>query len=249
MTDIHAHILPGIDDGAPDMRQSLQMAELAVGSGVKTVVATPHCIDYAPTKNFWDARLAERIEGFRSRLRDEKIPLEILPGMEIFGTERTPELLRRGKLIGLNRSNYPLIEFAFYGYGAEATDILQEIVNMGMRPIVAHPERYDYILRQPSILNIWAEMGCLLQINKGSLLGNFGEREQRLAFELVDRGFAFCVASDAHRSNRRTTRMTDTRLLLSDAFSPKTAQTLLRDNPKKIINNENIRWGEPRWFR
>lgn len=249
MTDIHAHILPGIDDGAPDMRQSLQMAELAVGSGVKTVVATPHCIDYAPTKNFWDARLAERIENFRSRLKDEKIPLEILPGMEIFGTERTPELLRRGKLIGLNRSNYPLIEFAFYGYGAEATDILQEIVDMGMRPIVAHPERYDYILRQPSILNIWAEMGCLLQINKGSLLGNFGEREQRLAFELVDRGFAFCVASDAHRSNRRTTQMTDTRTAFVRRFFAKNGANAFAGQSEKNNQQRKYPMGRARWFR
>ena len=249
MIDIHAHILPGIDDGAENMDDALEMAALAVESGVKTLVVTPHCMDFADRKNFWDTQLMEEIAQFRTQLARENIPLEILPGMEIFGTHKTPDYIRQGKITGINNSDYLLIEFAFHNYAAQATEILERVADLGKRPVVAHPERYEYILEDPSILNLWAEMGCLLQINKGSLLGVFGRREQSLAFELIDRDFAFAVASDAHSSVRRTTWMGDVARLLKQEFSQSTADRLLKVNPAKIIKNENIQEAQPFWFR
>ena len=249
MIDIHAHILPAIDDGAENMDDALEMAALAVESGVKTIVVTPHCIDFADRKNFWAPQLMEEIEKIRSRLAKEKIPLEILPGMEIFGTRKTPDLIRRGKLTGLNNSDYMLIEFAFHNYAVHATEILEQIIDLGKRPVIAHPERYEYVLEDPSILNLWVEMGCLLQVNKGSLLGAFGRREQALAFELIERDFVFAVASDAHSPARRTTWMVDVYNLLAREFSQSTAKRLLETNPGKIIRNENIQRVQPRWFR
>lgn len=249
MIDIHAHILPGIDDGAKNMDEALEMAVLAVESGVKTLVVTPHCMDFADRKNFLDNQLMSEIESFRSQLAKENIPLEILPGMEIFGTQKTPDLIRQGKLAGINNSDYMLIEFAFHNYAVQATEILEKIIDMGKRPVIAHPERYEYVKEDPYILNLWVEMGCLLQINKGSLLGSFGRREQALAFELADRDFVAAVASDAHSSVRRTTWMGDVYNLLAQEFSQFKAKQLLETNPAKIIRNENIPTGQPRWFR
>ena len=152
-------------------------------------------------------------------------------------------------MIGLNGSNYPLIEFPFYNYGGRATEILEEIVALGMRPVVAHPERYLYVQKDPGILNLWVEMGCLLQVNKGSLLGRFGRYEEHLAYELVDRGFAFAVASDAHSPRQRTTWMLDVERMLREEFSDRVAEALLKRNPMKLLNNETIQWKEPHWFR
>ena len=100
----------------------------------------------------------------------------------------------------------------------------------------------------PEILNLWVQMGCLLQINKGSLLGRFGHIEKQLAFALVDRGFAFAVASDAHSSQVRTTWMLDVERLLREEFSDAAAEVLLQRNPLKILKNETIRGREPHWF-
>ena len=161
MIDIHAHILPGIDDGAEDLDSALEMAALAAKSGVSILAVTPHCVEYAQQKNLWDRDLQQQIRQFREAVEQAGIPLQIVPGMEIFGTQRVPELLREGKMIGLNGSRYPLIEFSFYHFGAQATDILEEILDLGMRPVVAHPERYDYVQRDPAILNLWVQMGCL----------------------------------------------------------------------------------------
>ena len=249
MIDIHAHILPGIDDGAEDLDSALEMAALAAESGVTLLAATPHCVEFARQPNLWGPELMESIRDFQRELNCAGIALTIVPGMEIFGTENVPRLLKEKKMIGLNGSNYPLIEFPFYNYGGRATEILEEIVALGMRPVVAHPERYLYVQEDPGILNLWVEMGCLLQVNKGSLLGRFGQYEERLAYELVDRGFAFTVASDAHSPRQRTTWMLDVERMLREEFSDRAAEVLLKRNPMKLINNETIQWKEPHWFR
>lgn len=249
MIDIHAHILPGIDDGAADMNNALEMASLAVESGVTVMVATPHSSVYGEPQNFWDQNLARKVRDFRDALEKENIPLKVAPGMEIFGTLEVAELLRTRKMIGLNGSDYPLIEFSFSNYAAEATEILEEVLSLGMRPVVAHPERYKYVQRDPSLLNLWVEMGCLLQVNKGSLLGNFGKNEKYLALELVERNFAFAVASDAHSPEIRTTWMKDVRQLLKEEFSEQTAEKLLCSNPLKLLKKETIHEAEPHWFR
>ena len=249
MIDIHAHILPGIDDGAQELDSALEMAALAVESGVTILAATPHCVEFSHQPNLWGPELMESIRNFQTELKAACIELTIVPGMEIFGTENVPQLLKEKKMIGLNGSIYPLIEFPFYNYGGHATEILEEIAAMGMRPVVAHPERYLYVQEDPSILNLWVQMGCLLQINKGSLMGRFGRYEERLAYELVDRGFAFAIASDAHSPRQRTTWMLDVERMLREEFSHGVADALLKRNPMKLISNETIQWQEPHWFR
>lgn len=249
MIDIHAHILPGIDDGAADMNHALEMTALAVESGVTILVATPHSSAYGHRKNHWDQELMQRVLAFRAALEKEKIPLKIAPGMEIFGTEEVPALLKQRKMIGLNGSNYPLIEFAFTNYAAKATEILEEVLALGMRPVIAHPERYDYVQRDPSLLNLWVEMGCLLQINKGSLQGSFGRNEKYLALELLKRNFVFAVASDAHSPSVRTTWMRDIETMLKEDFSEDIANKLLYSNPLKLLKNETIHEVKPHWFR
>ena len=91
-------------------------------------------------------------------------------------------------------------------------------------------------------------MGCLFQVNRGSLQGRFGRREQRMAVELVDRGFAAVVASDAHSARVRTPWMKDVQQLLSREFSPACAEILLRVNPVKILKNQELPPVEPEWF-
>lgn len=248
MIDIHAHILPGIDDGAKDMDSALEMAELAVESGVEMIVATPHSTAFGRQKNLWGPELKEVLYGFRAELERQHIPLRVYSGMEIYGSPEVPELIMQGKMVGLNGFNYPLIEFAFTNYAAKATEILEEIIAIGMRPVVAHPERYLYVQEDPTLLNLWVEMGCLLQINKGSLLGRHGRQEELLALELVGRGFACAVASDAHSPVMRTTWMREAERLLEEEFSVSTAKRLTTQNPLKILRNEAIQMREPDWF-
>lgn len=249
MIDIHAHILPGIDDGSRNLESSLEMAAMAVESGVKIMAATPHCCTLSRTPNLWGPELDDRVQHLRRALKKAQIPLQIVPGMEIFGTEDVPELLRSGRMIGLNGSRYPLIEFPFSDYAGRATDILQEVVKLGMRPVVAHPERYYFTQEDPTVLNLWVQMGCLLQVNKGSLQGRFGPGPQRFSWELVGRQFAYIVASDTHSPRVRTPWMVEAAELLRENFGRAAPRKLLQEHPARVLNDEEIRPTEPEWFR
>ena len=242
MIDLHSHILPEIDDGSKNLYESLEMARMAVDSGVTAIVATPHCMD----DRRWEVYDAWKL--FVRMLEEHEIPLKLFLGMEIFGTEDTASMLRNGKLFTLNDSRYPLIEFPFHTDGEVETGILRSVCRAGFRPVVAHPERYACIQRNPELINQWYRMGCLFQVNRGSLLGRFGGRAEMMAMELVERGFAAVIASDAHSSQVRTPWMDDVRQLLSKEFSRQYAKALLEDNPAGILNNEELHLAEPEWF-
>ena len=242
MIDLHAHILWELDDGAQGPEESLRMAALAVRSGVSHMVATPHCREGGA------GRVREAMTDLRQLLKESGIPLKIYSGMEIFGSWETARLLREGKLLTLNHSRYPLIEFEFVSDGVPETEILRSILRSGYRPVVAHPERYIYTQQDPELLNTWVRMGCLLQVNKGSLTGRFGSAPQALALELVDRGMATVVASDAHSPTVRTPWMYDAWELIAREISPIAAELLLLENPRRILNNENLPEMEPEWF-
>ena len=248
MIDIHTHILPGLDDGAPDMETALEMAAIAAESGVQILVATPHSAMDGQQVNLWGPRLTQALLDFRQAVEQAGIPLVICPGMEIFGTPEVPDLLYRQQLMPLNGTRYPLVEFPFANYAGQATDILGQLRARRMTPVVAHPERYLYVQKDPTLLNIWVEMGCLLQVNRGSLMGRFGRAEEQLALELVERKFAFVVASDAHSPASRTPWLKDVQTLLTEEFSPDAAKMLLETNPRRILKNEIIQWGLPDWF-
>ena len=160
----------------------------------------------------------------------------------------TRRKLRDGRLCTLASSRYPLIEFPFHDYGLEATELLGRVLDLGLRPIVAHPERYRYAQEEPRLLNLWADMGCLLQVNRGSLLGRFGPRAEALGSSLVARGFAAFVASDAHTSVVRTPWMRDVQELLRREYSHRSARLLLEENAERVLRNETIEMDEPDWF-
>lgn len=113
MIDIHAHIIPSVDDGSEDMETSIIMAEMAADSGVDTIIATPHCNQSGMYENYVSAELLARMEEFRSEIAREKLDLRIGFGMEIFCTRDVPLLLKEKRLLTLNGSRYALVEFGF----------------------------------------------------------------------------------------------------------------------------------------
>ena len=242
MIDLHCHILPGLDDGAQNLEDSLQMAALAASHGIRRIVATPHCITGSARE------VTQNVAMLRQLLEETHIPLQIYPGMEIFGTFDTARLLRQQKLLTLNGSRYPLIEFDFGTDGEEETEVLRQVIAAGYVPVVAHPERYRCVCQMPQIVNQWKQMGCLFQINRGSLLGRYGLAAREMGMELVHRGFATVVATDAHSPAVRTPRARDVYQLLRDAISPLAAEVLMKHNPEKILLDKTLPPADPDWF-
>lgn len=242
MIDLHCHILPGLDDGSESFEESLEMAAMAAGHGIRHIAATPHCVTGSARDVTGGVAMLQEL------LQEEGIPVRLYPGMEIFGTYDTARLLRHNRLLTLNGSRYPLIEFSFYSDGEEETDILQSVIDAGFTPLVAHPERYDYICREPELVNRWKKMGCLFQVNRGSLLGRYGYSAQQMAMALVRRGFATVVATDAHSPVVRTPRAKDVYELLVESVSPIAADMLMNRNPQRILNDQILPPAQPDWF-
>ena len=245
MIDIHTHILPGIDDGSPYPEVSLEMAELAVCSGVDRMVMTPHCNVPDMFDNYNDEDvIRNRMRIFQDQVKQAGIPLTLYTGMEIFGTPEVPDYLKEGRLLTINDTRYLLIEFPFGGDPSYATSILKAICHMDYIPIVAHPERYEYVQADPGLVDYWIGMGCGIQVNKGSLLGRFGRRAHDCAVFLVEEGMVSSVASDAHHSEWRTTSMDQVKRFLVYRYGEDYADFLTRMNPERILKGKGLLWPE-----
>ncbi len=241
MIDLHCHILPGVDDGAASEEESCMMARMAAESGVTALAATPHCGVPGQFENFADERLMDRFSALERLLERERIPLRLYTGMEVFVTEQTPRHLREGRLLTLGGSRYLLVEFGFDEEPDFAERMLGELLEAGVVPVVAHPERYHFVQPRPECLLRWTEMGCALQVNKGSLLGRFGRRAAQTARWCLGEGCVHLLGSDAHSPWRRTPRMEEAWTYTADFDSPEIADFLLRDNPRRILEDRPIR--------
>lgn len=237
MIDIHNHLLPLIDDGSPALDDSLDMAEIAAASGVDTVILTPHCNIPGYFDNYYTPELMLAVQNLQTAIRQAHIPLQVLPGMEVFTTDNISELIDTHQLIGLNFSNYLLVEFDFASHPHQIISRLQDIRQTGMIPVVAHPERYDCIQNAPYIAEAWLKSGCLLQCNKGSFLGSFGRHAEIAAHFLLEHRMISFIASDAHRATIRTPQMHEIYQYIAHEFSDDTAHHLMYDNPLHVCRN------------
>lgn len=248
MIDIHAHILPGIDDGAQDMYDTLEMVRLAEKSGVTDIVATPHCNIPGHRSNYFDREYAELVKAVREAVHQEGIPVKIHPGMEVFATPELPDLIRKGQIMTLNQSRYLLMEFSFDEDPRFVTDMVRQVRETGAIPVIAHAERYEFVQDDPWLVYDWRKKGYPIQINKGSYQGKFGRRARQTAWLLTDHHLVSVIASDAHSPYQRTTYMENVYMELLDEYPESYLQMLFQENPRRICKNEPIMELKPRGF-
>ncbi len=240
MIDIHCHILYGVDDGADTLEETLQMAKMAYRNGTKVIAVTPHSNTPGSERNFWSDGLKERFLEVKAAVKEAGIPVQILSGQEIFAKGDVSELLKNGNLITLNGSRYPLIEFPFKERSENVFEKLSSVIAEGYVPIVAHPERYEFASENFESLLKLKKMGCLLQVNTGSIEGNFGRGAKALAKKMLNNRVVDVVASDAHSPFMRTPVLADAHEYISENYSTDLADRLLLRNPKAILENKII---------
>ncbi len=240
MIDIHSHILPELDDGSFDIFCSLEMAEIAAQTGVTAMVATPHANQRGYFENYASQEITDKFSELKRELVENGTELELYLGMEVFGTYDAASLYRDGRILTLNGGRYMLVEFDFYADIQYINGVLYSLMDAGCVPVVAHPERYVELQQDYGIVNCWLNDGMAVQVNKGSLAGRFGRRAKKLAFDLLSDGLISCIASDAHGPQVRSPNMSDAYEFLTVEFSEETAELLLTENPRRIINSEPV---------
>jgi len=207
MIDIHSHILPGIDDGSKNMDMSLAMLKMAEENGTKTIVATPHYIKNRYENEFdgiFNLYMELKLEAKAAGLN-----IEILLGQEIMLDSYSLELIKSGRLKGLDETRYILIEFPMDIIPKDAFNLIYELKLLSYIPILAHPERYIYIYQDITKINDFIQEGCYFQTNTGSLQGIFGKKVQDCAKHLVEHGIVNFIASDTHSLKARNPSLTE----------------------------------------
>jgi protein-tyrosine phosphatase len=201
MIDIHNHILPNIDDGADTIETSLEMLRIGQADGIKKIIATPHYGNGYFETPFQD--VLKLVEDINMKAKENNIDIEILPGQEVFLNTHLLSSYKQGLISTLNNSKYMLIELPFDHMPKETFDIIYELRLLGITPIIAHPERYIYIIKKASTINQFIDEGCLFQLTSGSITGLFGKEVQRTAENLLRHRICHFIASDAHTINKR----------------------------------------------
>lgn len=237
ITDIHCHILPGVDDGSDSLQESILMCESAYSSGVGAIIATPHFDAGIADTGRWQAVISERLSSLKAALLQSSIPVDIYSGGEVLVTPELIEPISAGSVPFLADSDYMLAEFYFDESLFEIDDMLHRIASFGIHPVIAHPERYFAVQQNRDAIVRWFHSGYVIQINKGSIMGRLGRGAHSTARWILKHGLAHIAASDAHGSNVRTPELSSLRELLETEYSDAYADILLNRNPRRILQN------------
>ncbi|WP_419881728.1 tyrosine-protein phosphatase [Peribacillus sp. B-H-3] len=203
MIDIHCHILPGIDDGAKTIQDSLEMAKLAVQEGITSIIATPHHKNgsYDNTKT----DILSKVKELNEVLKNAFIPLTILPGQETRIYGEILEDYEAGEILPLNiSSTYLFIELPSGHVPRYTERLLYDVQNKGLTPIIVHPERNQELIQNPDILYQLVKNGALTQVTASSLVGYFGKIIKKFSHQLIKANLTHFVSSDAHNITNRS---------------------------------------------
>ncbi len=232
--DIHSHILYKVDDGSKSENMSLKMLELAVQSNITQLVATPHANDL--TQQVQSERFIKRFEQLQLMAEKHALPIQLSLGSELLFGPGIETLLQAPWATFNNNRAYLLFELPLYEMPKEVEHFIFERHLEGITPILAHPERYTYLHKHLHKIVDWYHQGCMMQINAGSIVGQFGERVAAVAQRLLRAGLAQFVASDAHDPEYRSYQVLPQAYSKIREFLPaEIVEQLFFGNPSKAI--------------
>jgi protein-tyrosine phosphatase len=236
MIDLHSHLLPGIDDGAPSLDVTIAMLDAFVSLGFTTVAATPH-LDTPRTDAY-----AARVAAERSRIAPlaAERGLSVVHGFEIRLAPDTPALLRSGAPVTLGATNTVLVDLPFTEWPLYADDTLFALQAAGHRVLLAHPERYPGLQADPDRAASLVDRGILLQLTTGSLAGAFGKRARASAETLLERGLIHLVATDAHSAGHRLAAVPAGLDRLRELLGDDDARQLTTDAPAALLAGDPL---------
>lgn len=240
MYDLHCHILPGLDDGAQTPDDTLRMAEIAVELGTKEIVCTPHCSSNDPRLPLRLETIVRRTEEMNRMLSYEGIPLKLHPGMELLCRGGLWDVFAQGEFLTLAGTGYLLMEFPFHTRLDEIEAAAEEAVQAGLKPVLAHPERYRSVQQSPERVRDWVKSGWTIQMNRGSITGGFGGEARRCALWLLSYALPHLIASDAHSPETRTPDLRTGYNWVAKNCAESFAQLLFTDNPRRILHDEPV---------
>lgn len=237
-TDIHCHVLPGVDDGAKTMEESLQMLKAAYADGIRCVIATPHYHHHRGRA--LKEVIYEKVTQVQEAVRDCCPDLVIYAGNELFYSDSLSNAIAEEKVCSMAQSRYVLIEFSPETEYTEMRNALLNIQTQGVWPILAHIERYFCLVKKPALAAELADMGIYLQVNAGGVLGHYGRKEKKLIQKMFALGYVSFVATDAHDTEKRKQELSEAAAYVEKKFGRAAMEDCFWNNPQAIITNKII---------
>lgn len=235
--DTHCHIMPGVDDGAPDMETSVGMAEIAAADGIVTMVATPHIVEGL----YNGVDRSDRLKDLAAVLSDRGIQLDLVPGAEVplsgCLTLEADELAE----LTMGRSRYLLIETL----DAEIEHLRRAVHRInayGLYAILAHPERAGFTIRKMEVLREMVVSGRVIcQLTAAAVEGLYGKRVQGTSFNMAKAGIAQLVATDAHSDSSRVPRLSESFKILGQIIGKEDAEKIMLANAESLLEDLEIK--------
>jgi len=236
MIDIHSHLLPGIDDGAQTLDESLALARAAVAAGITMSVMTPHVHPGRYDNSL--ASIRASLAAFRHELAVRRIPLALRLGAEVRISSDIMQMVEKAEVpyLGVCEGySVVLLEFPHGQLMVGAEKLFEWLLARRIRPLIAHPERNKEVVRNVEKIRPYVAMGCLLQLTGASIIGRFGKPMQRCAMALLERGWVAAVATDAHDLVHRPPNLDVARDALTAMGGEEWARTMTEHGPAHLL--------------
>ena len=231
-TDIHSHVIWGVDDGAEQKAETFRMLKEAVEDGIGTIICTPHVVP--GVEEFPEDVFQRHFAEAEEFIRREGLPLKLYQGAELLYTDNTPRLLREGRVRTLAGSKYVMIEFSPTDTREHICDALQKVAGSGFIPVIAHMERYPAIGKIRQVEEIKERYRAKVQINARSLTRKAPLLRRGFFDRIFKEGLVDFVATDTHAMEGRGTCMTAGMKALREKYGEATASRI-EEKPRLII--------------
>src|SRR3954470_19549585 len=237
MIDIHCHLLPAVDDGSKSWEMSLERCDVPRADGISHIVCTPHANDEYPyARKQHEKTLAE----LQSRVTNG---LTISLGCDFhFSYDNIQSVIANADEFLISGGDYLLVEFSDFALSPAIFKALEQIVGMGIRPVITHPERNLMLQRHADQVIRFVEKGCAIQVTANSLTGHWGEGPRKMVHWLLEHDAVHVIASDAHDPKFRPPVMSAARDEVAKAFGEEMATNLVQHNPQAIVRGDALPW-------
>ena len=247
MIDFHSHILPNVDDGSKSVEETFELLKEAKEVGFDSVISTSHYIE-----KYYEVNVAERkvwINALSENLYKKNIDLKLYLGNEVYITENIIKLLETGKVTSINNSNYVLFEFPMNTKPLNMYDIIYDMLEYKLIPVLAHPERYSFVQKEPELIYDLIQKGVLMQSNYGSILGRYGEKAELIVRKLLENNMVHFLGSDVHKKNTIYPRIPEALSMIEEIVGKDKLYEITSYNPSLVLENKVIDVDEPSMFK
>ncbi len=243
MIDFHTHILPNIDDGSKSIEETFHLLQEAKQAGFESIILTPHYIE-----NYYETNKPERevwVKAIMENLKAKGVDINLYLANEIYISENIIKLLEEGKAATINETSYVLFEMPLNNEPLNLYNVIYSLQENKIVPILAHPERYSFIQKEPDLVYELIQKGCLMQANYGSIIGLYGSKAQIIVQKLLETNQIHFLGSDVHKEKSIYPKIPEALNKIEQIIGPEKLEQLTTTNPKLVLSNKKIELEEP----